>query len=446
MTRVPTLASVALAAACLVGVGFRARAGGVSGGAHPAAPVTGPRESAAVPGEVVVRDEDELRRALADAEGPRDLRLAPRVWHGDWEIRRPVALRGGPGVVLEGTGTGTVVDVQADDVTIADVVVRGSGSRHTHEDAGIKAKGARIRVERVFVDRTLFGISLQLCDACVVDSSRVQGRADVEASVRGDGIKLWEASGSIVRDSIVEDARDLVVWYSRRVHLERNVVRRSRYGTHFMYAHDGVLADGRLEGNVVGVFVMYSARLRAERTMMLGAHGAAGMGIGFKESDAVAVEDCWIVGNTTGVYLDRTPRTPAEPVSFARNVLALDDVALRLHGSERGIRVVDNDFRGNGVVAQVEGGGDALGLELSGNWFDEYAGYDLDGDGTGEVPFEQRRLSTELADAHPSIRFLDGTAALGLVDTIAHAVPLLASRKLLADARPAMRAHHGSEP
>jgi nitrous oxidase accessory protein len=397
----------------------------------------GPRALVRPADAVVARDSDELRALLADAAGPRSIWLAPRVYRGDLRVTRPVTIAGAPGATLEGSGTATVLEIAADDVTVDNLTIRGSGHRHTHEDSAVKARGARIRLSRLALVDNLFGANLQSCHGCVIDAIAVHGPGGGDA-LRGDGIKLWEADDSVVRGSLVEDSRDVVVWYSRRVRLERNTLRRNRYGTHFMYAHDSSVHDCEFRDNVVGVFVMYSAHLQVERVVLAGARGAAGVGIGFKDSDGVAVRDSWIVANTTGVYLDRTPRSPADPVTFASNVLALNGSALRLHSSERGAAFEGNDFRDNVETVTVDGGGDALGMRFTGNYWSEYAGYDLDHDGRGDVAFAPRKMISGITDAHPSVRFFAGTAALALVDVVARAVPVLSARPLLEDGSPRM--------
>ncbi len=400
--------------------------------------VAGPRKQAVPTGAVVARDGPNLQALLRDPQGPKVIWLDGKAYHGDFTIRRPVEVHGATGCIIEGSKTSTVLDVEAEDVLLDNLTVRGTGHRHTAEDAGIKLKGKRLAVRNCFVDQGLFGVSLQLCDHCRVDATRVIGQAG-EMELRGDGIKLWEAHDSIVRGCEVTRSRDLVVWYSRRVLLEGNSVTQSRYGSHFMYAHDSVVRDSRVVDNVVGIFVMYSARLKVEGNVLAGAHGAAGIGIGFKESDGVQVTGNWLVGNTTGTYLDRTPRSPAQPVVFRDNVIALNDVGFRTHSSQEGVEWRGNDFQENAVDGQVDGGGDALGMRFVDNFWSDYAGYDLDHDGYGDVAFEVKKLSSELTDAHPMLRFFQGTAAMGLVDAVARAVPILAAHLTLRDAHPAMQ-------
>jgi nitrous oxidase accessory protein len=396
----------------------------------------GPVEASAPPGAFFADDEAALVRALGPG-GPADIWLRARTYRGDFVVGRTLSLHGLRGAVLEGTRSGTVLTVTGDDAWIDNLHVRGSGRRHTTEDAGIRAKAARVRITRVSLDDALFGITLGPCPGCVVEDARVRGTED-DPELRGDGIKLWESPDAVVRRCVVEDSRDLVVWYSRHVLLEDNTIRRSRYGTHFMYAHDSIVRGSRLESNVVGVFFMYSNRMRIERNVLAGARGAAGVGVGFKESDGVEVEDNWIVANTTGTYLDRTPRSIDAPVVFEANVFALDDVALRLHSSEEGLTFRGNDFHQNAADVQVEGGGDALGVAFDGNHWTAYEGYDLDGDGVGDVAFEVKQLSSDLTGSRPALQLFDGTAAMGVIDAVARAVPVLAARRVLVDPRPSM--------
>ncbi len=400
----------------------------------------GPMELRAPPGALVVDDASSLSSALAARGGPSEIWLgAGRTFRGDFAVERTLSLHGETGAVLEGTGAGTVITVTADDVWIDNLVVRHSGRRHTAEDAGIKAKAHHVRVTNVAVDDALFGVVFAPCPGCVLDHTRIRGNED-EPELRGDGIKLWESSDAAVRRCVVEDSRDVIVWYSRGVLLDQNVVRRSRYGTHFMYSHDSIVRDSRIESNIVGIFVMYSNRLHAEGNVLAGARGPAGVGIGFKESDGVDVRDNWIVSNTTGTYLDRTPRSAAAPVAFEGNVFALNDVALRLHSSEDGLSFVSNAFHRNVTVAEVEGGGDARSVRFDGNYWSDYEGYDLDHDGRGDVAFELKQLSGELTNARPELKFFAGTGAMSVVDAVAHAVPVLAVHRVLVDAHPSMTA------
>lgn len=230
--------------------------------------------------------------------------------------------------------------------------------------------------------------------------------------------------------------RDVVVWYSRHVVLERNVVRNSRYGSHFMYAHDSSVRDSRIVDNVVGVFVMYSSRLQVEGNVLAGARGAAGVGIGFKDSDGVEISNNWFVANTCGTYLDIAPKQGAPLAAFKQNVFALNQVALRFHAGAADTSFTGTEFRDNGLLLDLEGGGDALAATFEDNYYSDYVGYDLDADGRGDVAHQLKKLSGALVDSHPALALFQGTLAMGLLDVIAAAAPVFANKLVMRDPSP----------
>ena len=402
----------------------------------------GPVDRPCPQGAVLARDAAELKTLLAGPE--KDIWIAGHVV-GDFEAMRPkvsgVRLHGCERAVLEGTGKGTILKLHGDDVLVEDLTLQKSGSRTSFEDGALKITGERAMVRRVTVRDTLYGIAFEQCHSCWLEDAEISGRPGLEENQRGDAVKLWEAHGSQVHRVWVHGMRDVVVWYSRHVTLENNRITGGRYGTHFMYAHDSTVRRSVMRGNTVGIFVMYSARVVAEDNELSGARGPAGMGIGFKESDAVTLKRNLIVSNTIGTYLDYTPRDPNQPVLFEGNVLALNGVALRTHSSERGASFVENDFLSNDVLVEVDGNGDARGIDFQGNYWAAYAGYDLDRNGFGDVAFQIKRASSDLSDSHPDLKFFHGTAAFGLYDAVATALPYFSTRLLLEDLRPAVHPH-----
>jgi nitrous oxidase accessory protein len=86
----------------------------------------------------------------------------------------------------------------------------------------------------------------------------------------------------------------------------------------------------------------------------------------------------------------------------------------------------------------VDGRGDAREALWRGNHFDDYAGYDLDGDGVGDVAYELRSLSSAWISQFPALAFFRGTPALALAEAIGRIVPLFEPRLVLSDPEPRM--------
>ncbi len=379
-----------------------------------------------------------LQQCIDAAPAGAVLLLQPGEYRGAVVIRKPLTLWGPAEAVLLGA-EGSTVRVLANDVTLLGFTVAGSGQRFDLTDGGILLRGCDLRVEGVTIRDALFGILVEGCKRVLLRGNTVIGTGASAMGMRGDGIRLWETNDSQVVDNVVTDARDVVVWYSSRNHLADNTVSRCRYGTHFMYSHDNVVEDSRYVGNEVGIFVMYSHGVVVRRNLIARSGGAAGIGLGLKEAGDITAEDNWFLANTTGIYVDSSPLDPDHHNRYARNVVRFAESAVSLHASVQRTELVDNEFRDNGAVVKVGGQGDALGCTFAGNCYDTYQGYDLNGDGRGDVPFEFRRLSTQLETRYPELALLHGSPAMGMVDLVGEVMPMFAPRRLMQDGTPRLR-------
>jgi nitrous oxidase accessory protein len=300
----------------------------------------------------------------------------------------------------------------------------------------VHVRAAEARVEGISVRRATFGILVEKSERVALRGNDVVGDPEKTLGLRGDGIRLWETHDSQVERNRMSDSRDLVVWYSSRNRITSNEIARSRYGAHLMYSHDNEIVGNHLVGNVTGVFLMYSRGIELRENVIAGSAGAAGIGLGIKESGDLRVVDNDFLRNRIGIYIDASPFHPDDHNLFERNRVALCDtgVAFLSSGSRNTFR--DNVFADDPTLVRVEGGGDALGVTWRRNAFDDYTGYDLDGDGFGDLPFELRDLSGELAGRVPALGFFHGTPALGLLETVGRVAPLFGPRTMLVDPEP----------
>jgi nitrous oxidase accessory protein len=377
-----------------------------------------------------------LAEAVAAAPEGTALYLAPGVHDGPLRIDRRLFVFGPREAVILSRGSGSTVSLEAAGSALVGVTVDGSGGRFDLLDAAVAVHADDVRVEGVRVVNALFGILAERARRVTLRDNEVEGQPGKPFGLRGDGIRLWEVRESLVEGNRLSDGRDLVVWYAPRNRIARNRVERGRYGTHLMYSPETVAEDNRYLGNVVGIFVMYSRDVVVHRNFLVGSRGAAGVGLGAKDSGNLSVEENWIVANHTGIYLDTSPLYLDEENRFARNALQLCETAVAFHGGSARNRFEDNRFRDNGLPVRTEGGGDAREAVWLRNEWDDYAGYDLDGDGFGDVAYELRSLGSQLVARHPELAFLRGTAALSLAELVGRVVPLFEPTTLLVDPEP----------
>lgn len=379
----------------------------------------------------------DLQRAVAQAEEGAVLCLEDGVYQGPIRIERPLTIWGSRRAVIRSSGVGTTVHATAPRVRLYGFTIDGSGPSFESRDAGVWVfEGEEAVLEGLHVKNAVFGILVEKSNRSAIRNNVVEGERDKHHGMRGDPIRTWETWDSIIEGNEVSHGRDLVLWYSGRNLIRNNTVRSSRYGSHTMYSHDNVFEGNRYVDNVVGIFLMYSRGVQLRRNVIADSKGAAGIGLGMKESGNVVVEENLFLHDTVGIYLDTSPLQLDEWNVIAGNEFRLCRTGVVFHSSPHRNRLERNEFRDDHQTVEVEGGGDALAVEWVGNYFDGYAGFDLDGDGTGDVPYELRLLSADLTGSHPSLAFFRGAPVLHLVNLAAEVLPLFAPRPLLRDPAP----------
>lgn len=381
----------------------------------------------------------ELQAAIERAAPGSALCLRPGVHQGPIALDQALTLWGAPGAVIRSTGKGTTVRVRAAGSRLLGLGIDGSGSRHDIDDAALRISASDVLIEGVEITRAMFGVLVDQAQRVTLRGCRIAGLSDVVAGLRGDAIRLWETRESRIEDNLIEASRDVVVWYSPHNVLRGNRIVGGRYGVHFMYSGDNQVVDNAFVSNVVGIFAMYSRNLLIRGNRLVDASGAAGMGLGLKEAGNVTVQDNVFVHDSIGLYVDTSPLYIGDYNRIERNRFLLSGTAVTFHGPSRGNLFADNELRGNRAQVEVEGGGDARESQWRGNYFDDYAGYDLDGDARGDVPYALRSLSGLLTSRVPETTFLRGTPALGLVEILGTLVPLVTPRTLIVDQRPRMQ-------
>lgn len=358
---------------------------------------------------------------------------------GDLNVSRGLTIWGTPESVIVSTKVGSTIRVAGVGVRLLGFTIDGSGGRFDTVDAAVRVAGDDVTIEGLVVRHATFGILVERSHRIVVRGNDVVGDPKLAFGLRGDGIRLWETYDSVVEHNRLTDSRDMVVWYSRGNEIEHNLVVRGRYGTHFMYSHDNLVVRNRYVDDVVGIFIMYSRGVTLDGNVLAGSGGAAGMGIGLKESGNIRVVGNALLRDTVGVYIDTSPLNDSDQNHFEHNVVRLGGSAVVFHGRASRNHFVANSFRDNLVQVECRGGTNARDAEWLGNDFDDYAGYDFDGDGYGDVPYELRSMTASLIGHHPGLAYFRGGLALFAVDTVNHVLPLFQPTTLLVDPRPRMR-------
>lgn len=375
-----------------------------------------------------------LSAALRAARDGDVIRVRAGVYReGELVVDRRVTLQGDGWPVLDGGGRSTVLRVTADGVRIRGFVLRGAGASHVRENAAIRFDRVRGCVaEGNRLEDNFFGIYLAKTADCVVYGNVIRASGRREAT-SGNGIHLWNSSGARIERNAVAGHRDGIYLESstggvlRANRSEDNL----RYGLHFMFSNDNAYERNLFRRNGAGVAVMYSRQVRMTGNRFEDNRGAAAYGLLLKEISESEISGNRFHRNTVGIYSEGTSRLRIDGNDFRRN-----GWAVKLMSNARENRFTGNDFVDNSFDVGTNSRRNPNHFE--GNHFSRYAGYDLDRDGTGDVPHRPVRLFSLVVERHPPAMVLLRSLFVDLLDVAERVVPSLTPETLV-DAAPRMR-------
>jgi nitrous oxidase accessory protein len=349
------------------------------------------------------------------------------------QVRRPVEIVGEPGAVIDGEGERQLLRITADSVTVRGLRFRRVGSSSTEDRAAIRAEQVRdCLIEDNTVDDGFFGIYLARVVGCRVLRNRLQAGRKSE-TVSGNGIHLWSADSVLIAGNQVGGYRDGI--YFEFVHHGEIRNNRSehnlRYGLHFMYSDNCRYQENIFRANGSGVAVMFTSGVEMVDNQFLDAWGAGSYGLLLKEMTDSRLTGNRFAGNTVGLVAEGATRLEARGNEFENNGRGIE-----LTASSQEARFVGNTFVGN--TFDVTTNSSNTRADFSGNFWDEYRGYDLDRNGLGDVPFHPVRLFSLVTEHNPPALLLLRSLFVHLLDVAERAIPSLTPETIV-DPSPAMR-------
>ncbi len=386
-------------------------------------------------------------QALVDAADPNAvLEPPPGIYAGPVHIDKPLTIDGQHQVTIDAGGKGSVIVLDTDGAIIKNLHLTNSGSSHDNIDAGVQVRGNFNVIKDNLIDDCLFGIDIQQSNNNLVKHNRISSKA-VDLGLRGDAIRLWYSFENKVVDNEFRDSRDMVVWYSRDNVLSGNKGTGGRYSMHFMYSQYNLVEDNEFRHNSVGIFLMYSDGIILRRNNITHATGATGMGMGWKETSDIIVENNEVLYNAKGLYFDLSPFQPDTTNRITGNLIAYNGVGIEFHDDAKfGNIFKDNVFKGN--VTQVMGHAKARAVNNTweGNRWDDFKGFDRDGDGIGDSPYELYAYTDRIWMDVPPARFFKGSPVLEVLDFLERLAPFSEPDLMLRDQRPVLTSEAIPEP
>ncbi len=379
---------------------------------------------------------------LVDAAAKNETLIPPPgIYSGPLYVDKSLTIDGMGLVTIDAGGSGSVIYVDTDGATIKNLRLTGSGESHNDIDAGVQVRGNFNVIKDNVIDDCLFGVDLQQSEHNIVRRNRISSKP-FELGQRGDAIRLWYSFNNKIEDNTITDSRDMVVWYSADNRITGNTSSNSRYSLHFMYSRHNLVEDNHYVSNAAGIFLMYSDGVVIRNNHIAHAAGPTGVGIGFKETSDLVIENNQILYCASGLYLDVSPYEPGTINRFEGNLIAYNGVGVRFLNDWQGNRFVGNQFAGNLTQVFVSGGKTANRNVWRGNYWSDYQGFDQNGDGVGDTPHEMYAYADRMWRDVPYAQFYKGAPILEVLDFLERLAPFTQPDLVLRDEKPLMNKEH----
>ena len=363
-----------------------------------------------------------LADAIVGAVAGDVLRLAPGDYAGPIVLQKALTLDGGGHAALHGNETGSVITVTAEDVAVRGLRITGSGSNHETIDSGIQLikTAHRAIIEDNTLIGNLYGIDIHGGKDARVTGNVIEGRRDRLMNRRGNGVYVWNAPGAQVIGNRVRWGRDgIFVNSSKRNVFSKNEFRDLRFAVHYMYADDTEVSNNLSVGNHLGYAVMFSTRVRVTGNASINDRDH-GLMLNYANHSVIS-GNLVRGGPEKCAFLYNSHKNAFENNRFERCDIGIHFTA----GSDRN-KITGNAFIGNRTqVKYISTTWDEWSVGGRGNYWSDFAAYDLNGDGTADVPYRPNDSMDHVLWTQPSAKLLLGSPAVQLVRWSQSAFPAL---------------------
>jgi len=159
--------------------------------------------------------------------------------------------------------------------------------------------------------------------------------------------------------------------------------------------------------------------------------GAASFGLLLKEINDAEIVGNTFENNTTGISIEGSNR-----INYRNNNFIGNGWAVKVRGACYANIFSNNNFIFNSFDLAYNGHlNDNL---FDGNYWSDYTGYDLDRDGTGDVPYRPVKLFSYIVNKTPETIILLRSLFMDIIDFSEKVSPVFTPNELI-DANPLMR-------
>lgn len=335
--------------------------------------------------------------------------------------------------VIDGEYKYEIISIKAAGVIIEGFLVQNGGYSGYLDIAAIKIHDVRdviIRDNKVV--NTFFGIYTQRGTNCTISGNDIRSNAKTENQA-ANGIHCWKSDSLHILNNKITGHRDGIYFeFVTNSMIRGNTSQNNiRYGLHFMFSHSDSYINNVFSNNGAGVAVMYTRNVTMIKNTFSNNWGSSSYGLLLKDISDSHIESNLFLNNTSGIYLEGSSRIKMLKNSFRNN-----GWGIKIQASCDDNLVTGNNFISN-TFDVATNGSNSLNIYES-NYWDKYEGYDLNRDGTGDIPFRPVSLYSMIVEKNPSTMMLFRSFMVSLLDKAEKVIPSITPLNLV-DKKPLMK-------
>ncbi|MBL1416942.1 MAG: nitrous oxide reductase family maturation protein NosD [Moritella sp.] len=387
-----------------------------------------------------VTSDDNLQASLNLADDGDIVIIAAGEYIGNFIVNHAItvtgeidSVTGEKRAVINANGEGHAIELRNSNITIQNLTIINWGRDLTEQNSGIYTdkKSTNITIQENKLSGDGFGIWIQRSQDVVVKNNTIKGNATLRASDRGNGIQLSMVQKALVVGNTVSETRDgLYVISSQDNELRNNTLHDLRFGVHYMYSHNNKVLNNFSYNNRVGYALMSSRQLvvSGNRSLNTENYGFLLNFITFSEISNNHIKDVWtkpenkVLGRDgKGLFIYNSGYN-----TIKYNTVDTAEIGIHLTAGSEHSKVYGNNFINNPVqVKYVSNKRQEWSVDGVGNYWSNYLGWDLDGDGKGDTAFEPNDGIDKMIWQYPEAKVLLDSPAVLLLRWVQNQFPIL---------------------
>ena len=383
-----------------------------------------------------VTPQDSLQKTLDSAQAGDHVKLQPGQYFGNFVINNSIMISG-IDATIDAQGTGHGILINAKDVTIDSLRIINWGDDLTDQNAGIYSdeNSNGIVIKNCHLEGDTFGIWLEGGEHNKILNNTVIGNDSLRSADRGNGIQISNMKNTEVRGNDISKTRDgLYVISSTNNTLAQNTVHDLRYGIHYMYSYHNKILNNYAYNTRAGYAMMNSRHLEIRGNVTENSldYGFLINFIIYSTFEDNVIKNVWtpadkkVLGRDgKGLFIYNSGYN-----TLRNNHIEHAEIGIHLTAGSEGVKISGNTFIDNQIQVKYvsnklqEWSQEADGIH-TGNYWSNYQGWDMDGDGRGDVPFEPNDGIDKLFWKYPEARFLMDSPAVLLLRWVQQQFPVL---------------------